>query len=246
MDTASQIVGLPLSICLDMDIEDARSGKGKYSQCYVHGESITSNPRISNSRLRKTYLLLDSLHGPKETDIEMLEILANTGLAHQLVLTKLDRSSATLWYEIKAALKDSPTPAAAYQSSVRTLPGEVFEKSVEELEMGVWAPLRGKLGLGCDDTILGVSSLEGWGLTALRCSILTACGAFRLNAYADIEYAKALERTPLIETDSQNRGVDELMDQGYSWQRPVFADDNPMRGGVFGGEKMLRKKIYRW
>jgi hypothetical protein len=38
----------------------------------------------------------------------------------------------------------------------------------------------------------------------------------------------------------------DMEDQGSRQQRPTFADDNPMRGKVFGGLKMLRKKIYRW
>ena len=42
------------------------------------------------------------------------------------------------------------------------------ETSLEELQMGKWKLLRGKLGLGCDEMILGVSSVEGWGITALR------------------------------------------------------------------------------
>jgi hypothetical protein len=201
--------------------------------------------------LKKAYLLVDSLHGPKDTDIEMLETLAKTGLAHQLVLTKLDRASATLWSEIKTALKDNPTRDAAFKSAVRTLPGAVPE-SMDELRMGVWAPLRGELGLGCDETILGLSSLEGWGITALRCSILQACGAFRRSQNEDRDYARALDQTPIVGRDMdstvENMFLEDndMEDQGSRQQRPTFADDNPMRGKVFGGPKMLKKKIYRW
>jgi hypothetical protein len=208
--------------------------------------------RVGNGSLKKAYLLVDSLHGPKDTDLEMLETLAKTGLAHQLVLTKLDRSSATLWSEIKTALKDNPTRDAAFKSAVRTLPGAVPEKSTDELRMGVWAPLRGELGLGCDETILGVSSLEGWGITALRCSILQACGAFRRSQNEDRHYARALDQAPIVDPDvdltAENMFLEDndMEDQGSKQQRPTFADDNPMRGKVFGGAKMLRKKIYRW
>jgi hypothetical protein len=194
---------------------------------------------------------VDSLHGPKDTDIEMLETLAKTGLAHQLVLTKLDRSSATLWTEIKMALKDNPTRDAAFKSAVRTLPGAVPE-SMDQVRMGVWAPLRGEMGLGCDETILGVSSLEGWGITALRCSILQACGAFRRSQNEDRDYARALDQTPIVGGDMDSTvenmflEVNDMEDQRPRQQRPTFADDNPMRGKVFGGPKMLKKKIYRW
>lgn len=203
-------------------------------------------------RLKKAYLLVDSLHGPKDTDIEMLESLAKTGLAHQLVLTKLDRASATLWTEIKTALRDNPTRDAAFKSAVRTLPGQVPKKSVDELRMGVWAPLRGELGLGCDETILAVSSLEGWGIAALRCSILQACGAFRRGQNEDGDYVRTLEQTPIVDRDGDSTVEDmdseerDLEEEESRPRRPIFADDNPMRGKVFGGEKMLRKKIYRW
>ena len=133
----------------------------------------------ADSSLKKAYVLLDALHGPKEKDLDMLSELAKTGLAHQLVLTKLDRASATVWTELAATLRQNPVRVAPYKSATRILPNSKPTKSVEELQMGVWAPLRGKLGLGCDETILGVSSEEGWGITALRCSILSACGAFK-------------------------------------------------------------------
>jgi hypothetical protein len=118
---------------------------------------------------------------------------------------------------------------------------------LEEMKMGVWAPLRGKLGLGCDETILGVSSEEGWGITALRCSILNACGAFKRENFADDMYSKNLQQTPIIddgeETDQREDGE---RDRSYRPLEPRFADDNPMRGEVFGGKQLYRKRIYRW
>jgi hypothetical protein len=121
--------------------------------------------------------------------------------------------------------------------------------------MGVWAPLRGPLGLGCDETILGVSSMEDWGISALRCSIMKACGLFN---YDDDEYLKALEETPIIpdsssafptESDRDGEAQDESREakedrNRVRGRRPL--DDYHMRGKVFGREKTLRKKIYRW
>jgi len=226
--------------------------RSNYNAAFTKRVFPSSNKTRNNNRLKKAYLLVDSLHGPKDTDIEMLETLAKTGLAHQLVLTKLDRASATLWTEIKTALKDNPTRDASYKSAVRTLPGGVPTRNTDELRMGVWAPLRGELGLGCDETILGVSSLEGWGISALRYSILYACGAFRRSQSDDREYARILQETPIVDRDKDSSMEDmdleesDLEDEESRQRRPVFADDNPMRGKVFGGEKMWRKKIYRW
>lgn len=190
----------------------------------------------------------------------MLEELAKTGLAHQLVLTKLDRAAATVWNELGAALRHNPLRVAPYTSAVRVLPGSRESKSLEELRMGVWGALRGKLGFACDDTVLGVSSVEGWGITALRCSMLKACGAFREHSFDDNDqYLKALQETPIIgnHPDVTAEEAIEVSDNGIGKQnlRPRrdqiarvsnFKDDNPMRGKVFGGEKMIRKKIYRW
>jgi hypothetical protein len=133
--------------------------------------------------------------------------------------------------------------------------------------MGVWAPLRGNLGFGCDETVLGVSSEMGWGITGLRCSILMACGAFRRGNYVEDEgYLKQLQDIPVIQ-ERQEVGNEEILnEEDEEWdeeeqeeggrrdrERKVvgdlgakFEDDNPMRGKVFGGKEMLRKKIYRW
>ena len=160
----------------------------------------------------------------------MLLELGKTGLAHQLVLTKLDRAPATIWTELSATLRRSPVRVQSYDSAVRTLPNSNSSptKSMEELQMGVWAPLRGQLALGCDETILGISSHEEWGIGSLRCSILKACGAFR----QDDQYLKALQEAPIVE-------------QAPEPEIPVL-DDNPMRGEVFGGKETIRKRIHRW
>ena len=233
---------------------DERNGEKK-SLIFCAHEEGTIFHRVVNVSLKKAYVLFDSLHGPKDTDIDILGHLAKTGLAHQIVLTKLDRAPATLWTEIRAALRDNPTRGMVYKSAVRVLPGSTPSKSLEELEMGVWAPLRGQLGLGCDATVLGVSSTAEWGIMALRCSILTACGAFNRNNYNNDEYMKALLETPIIEDRSETSEEDlceeeeeEEMQGGTHQHRemPRFEDDNPMRGKVFGGSKMIRQKIYRW
>jgi hypothetical protein len=203
--------------------------------------------------LKKAYLFMDSRHGPKKQDIDMMEDLNKTGLAHQLVLTKLDLAPATVWNQLGVALGQNPV------RSSKSIDRQRLPKSFNELEMGVWAPLRGKLGLGCDETILGISSKEGWGLSNLRCSILKACGAFKGNNFDDDRYLKALEATPVI-NDNPNAITEEGLEEGLEnedeqWgneresnipRSPNFDDNNPMRGEVFGGEKMSRQKIYRW
>jgi hypothetical protein len=195
-------------------------------------------------------VLLDSLHGPKESDINLLSELAKTGLAHQLVLTKLDRAPATVWNELGAALRNNPVHIPQHVSAVRVLPGSKQSIPAEDLRAGVWTSLRGHLALGCDDTVVGVSSMEGWGISALRCSILQACGAFKHHSSEDSVYLKGLEQIPIVdELDEDGESTEN--ESSKPQQRGIpegtrFDDDNPMRGKVFGGKKMLRKKIYRW
>lgn len=238
---------------------------------YDHEESIPSpyHPGhtlfVLSCRLKKAYLLLDSLHGPKETDLDMLQELSQTGLPHQLILTKLDRAPATVWSSLSTTLKHNPTKDAVFKSAARTLHGQRPQQDLEELKMGVWRPLRGALGLGCDETILGVSSEEGWGISGLRCSILKACGALGSGNFGDEEYLRALQEAPIIQErrDVESQEVVEEDEEEWegeeNWEgrekeprrvtgdlESKFEDDNPMRGKVFGGKEMLRKKIYRW
>jgi hypothetical protein len=237
-----------------MDIEEEKNGNKKYGNLSVEEESNLPSSHQLTTRLKKAYLLMDALHGPKETDLEMLEELAKTGISHQLVLTKLDRAPATVWNELGSALRQNPVRVASYKSATRVLPDVAkSRKSLEEIKMGVWAPLRGKLGLGCDETILGVSSEEGWGITALRCSILKACGAFKRDNFDDDTYLKNLQQAPIVDDADEReeeraenaRKVGER-DGSYRPLEPRFDDDNPMRGDVFGGKQLYRKKIYRW
>src|SRR5579859_3082462 len=129
----------------------------------------------------------------------MLNQLSKTGLSHQLVLTKLDRAPATVWSSLSTTLKHNPTKDAVFKSATRALPSQRPQEDLEELKMGVWAPLRGTLGIGWDETILGVSREEGRGMTGLRCSILKACGAFRRGNFGDEGYLRALQEAPIIQ-----------------------------------------------
>lgn len=237
MDTRCRGGNSPLSIYQDTDIKEEKNGKRKFWKSFEVEESSPTLAVLTNS-LKKAYMLLDSLHGPKETDINMLSELGRTGLSHQLVLTKLDRAPATLWTELGAALRQNPVRLAPHKSATLTLP---TSKSKDTLAMGVWAPLRGQLALGCDETILGISSVEEWGIAELRCSILKACGLFREQNFDDDNYVNALKEVPVIEDGSEEDAEDDIEPGG-----PKFEDDNPMRGKVFGGKETFRKKIHRW
>ena len=67
-----------------------------------------------------------------------------------------------------------------------------------------------------------------------------------------MQYLKALQDTPVIDDKPMEESIEEGDESVKSNPREndfpesQFEDDNPMRGKVFGGKEMLRKKIYRW
>jgi GTP-binding protein len=46
---------------------------------------------ISNQRLRRTFLLIDALHGVKDSDKQLLAILRQESVPHQIILSKVDK-----------------------------------------------------------------------------------------------------------------------------------------------------------
>jgi GTP-binding protein EngB required for normal cell division len=120
-----------------MDTVGEKNEKMKYSNYSKHQEGSFTTNAVLMSSLRKAYLLLDSLHGPKDKDIQMLNDLAKTGIAHQLVLTKLECASPTIWKEIHTALKDNPDPGTEFKSASRS-PLHQSSEVVERLTMGVF------------------------------------------------------------------------------------------------------------
>jgi len=42
-------------------------------------------------RLRKTFLLIDAEHGPKDTDRQLVSLLRGNGVAHEVVVSKIDK-----------------------------------------------------------------------------------------------------------------------------------------------------------
>ena len=47
--------------------------------------------KLTDSRLRRAYVLVDAMHGLKLTDEQMLFLLRSNGIPHQVILSKTDR-----------------------------------------------------------------------------------------------------------------------------------------------------------
>ncbi|MDR0677623.1 MAG: ribosome biogenesis GTP-binding protein YihA/YsxC [Holosporaceae bacterium] len=69
--------------------------------------------------LRRVFLLIDSRHGIKKNDEEMMEVLNNTAVVYQIVLTKIDKinNAAIIRSEIEERISNF---AAAYPSVLLT------------------------------------------------------------------------------------------------------------------------------
>lgn len=122
-------------------------------------------------QLRRTYVLVDTQHGLKRTDVQLLVHLRKQGIPHQVVLSKVD----------KLLFPDAKFPSALkIHNGLVKLKGirkEVREKLDKACaEVGV----RGKMGdLMCcsSEKSLDVSSkTKRIGVDELRWSVLTACG----------------------------------------------------------------------
>jgi GTP-binding protein len=72
-------------------------------------------------RLRRVYLLIDSRHGLKPPDLEIMAMLDTAAVSYQVVLTKADKPAARALEEITAATENALTDhPAAFPSALVT------------------------------------------------------------------------------------------------------------------------------
>jgi GTP-binding protein len=93
--------------------------------------------------LKRVYLLIDSRHGLKESDQQLMKMLDKTAVSYQIVLTKCDKSSQKQAEELVIKLKDlllahpaaHPTPlktSAAEQTGIELLRAEIAKFALKE------------------------------------------------------------------------------------------------------------------
>ena len=71
--------------------------------------------------LKRVFVLIDSRHGIKKSDLEVMELLDKAAVTYQLVLTKLDKIGAGNLTKVKAELeKEIGKHAAAYTKVLAT------------------------------------------------------------------------------------------------------------------------------
>ncbi|KAL1975010.1 hypothetical protein VTN31DRAFT_5214 [Thermomyces dupontii] len=124
-------------------------------------------------QLRRTFLLIDSLHGPKDLDRDLLLLLREAAIPHQVIVSKADRVLVKNRSQSPRTLEDrgvDPARLADLQTRLHALRAEVQPN---------YGP--GALGeiLACSaETVVDRKSKKKTplGISAIRWAILTATG----------------------------------------------------------------------
>ena len=142
------------------------SGRNQYVICvYVEDEW-----KLIGTRLRRVFVLIDARHGMKTSDKQILALLWENGIAHQLVLSKID-------YVVMPRSRKSPN-----WDTLNTTFGNLHRDA-----RGFYSELKQRqrqIGTEASDDILATSSEKVWppqsgkrlGIEALRWGILEATG----------------------------------------------------------------------
>lgn len=128
------------------------------------------------NRLRRTYLLIDSLHGLKDTDKEMLSLFRQYAIPHQIILSKVDR---ILIKRLRKGIKEfTHVKREVNISKINQL------KKVMENMRPIIQPIGAAAGPGSLGEILSCSTIAKLsppsrnclGISSIRWSILQATG----------------------------------------------------------------------
>ncbi|CRG87762.1 putative GTP-binding protein EngB [Talaromyces islandicus] len=127
-------------------------------------------------QLRRTYLLIDSLHGLKDTDKEILSLFRQYGISHQIILSKIDRILAP---RLNKGIKEFTEKKREVRISKLNQLKKIMETMRPIVQpIGVSAG-PGSLGemLGCTTVAkLSPPSQNCLGISSIRWSILQATG----------------------------------------------------------------------
>jgi GTP-binding protein len=91
-------------------------------------------------QLKRVFLLIDSRHGVKETDKEMMKMLDGCGILYQLVFTKIDKLKKEELEKLKAGNESLPLKHGAmfsdiiYTSAEKNIGTDILRKIIINLE----------------------------------------------------------------------------------------------------------------
>lgn len=103
-------------------------------------QDVLSNYLRGRTNLRRAYLLIDARHGIKANDVEMMKMLDTAAVTYQIVITKIDKISATALAKIMA---ETETKIKKHAAAAPLVLSTSSEKSVgiENLRASVFQTL---------------------------------------------------------------------------------------------------------
>lgn len=88
--------------------------------------------------LKRVYILIDSRHGLKENDLEMMKMLDTVAVSYQLVLTKSDYMKSSTLEKLKSDIAQTfPKHPAAHPEVLATSSRK--KQGLENLQKAIWA-----------------------------------------------------------------------------------------------------------
>lgn len=122
---------------------------------------------VGRRQLRRTFVLVDGEHGVKKSDMQMLEVLRDHGIAHQVVLAKID----------KVLLPRGRGSIRALKQNLDDLP-RIFERAQQKISENTRAGLNASKDIiTCSSEVdIPPGSGKKIGIDNLRWAILSAAG----------------------------------------------------------------------
>jgi len=87
--------------------------------------------------LRRVYVLIDSRHGIKDKDIEIMDMLDKTAVSYQIVLTKADKVKPTELDKMISSVKEKMSTHAACHPTLLVTSSEK-NTGIEDVRASVW------------------------------------------------------------------------------------------------------------
>jgi GTP-binding protein len=128
-------------------------------------------------QLRRTFLLIDALHGLKGHDHDLLRLLRHSAIPHQVILSKVDRVLFSSKSQAKTAMKKPNSNTLVFAANI-----EGLQRRLSDLRMVIQPDARteGPGALGEILTSSAETRLERnnqrLGVNAVRWAIMTAAG----------------------------------------------------------------------
>ena len=155
---------------------------------------------LTKSRLRRAFLLVDPLHGLKQTDEQILKLFRHNAIPHQVILSKVDRVL------LPKFTKKNVTEADFEKNVVklRSIIGQILEKIQPK---GDGPPALGEVLACSGDTsrwkALSSKTSGKFGIDAIRWAVLAASGLHQKTIDVKVQMSPAfMSESEKLQTSS--------------------------------------------